>query len=44
MQDTNDAKELHTRNTRLGLILASVALLMFIVMLVWAGQYMKLPT
>lgn len=34
----------HARNVRLGLILGGVALLMFVVMLVWAGQYMAMPT
>ncbi len=40
MRDDN----LNTKNKRLGMILGLVALLMFVVMLVWAYQYMSLPT
>jgi hypothetical protein len=33
-----------TKNVRLGLILGGVALLMFLVTLLWAWQYISLPT
>lgn len=35
--------KLHSRNVRLGLILGSIALFMFLVMLLWARQYITLP-
>jgi Sec-independent protein secretion pathway component TatC len=35
--------DLHKRNRRLGLILAVIAVFMFVLMLVWAYQYMTLP-
>lgn len=35
--------DLKTRNRRLGLLLGAVAVIMFVVMLVWAYQYMTLP-
>jgi hypothetical protein len=34
--------ETHTRNRRLGLILGGIAFFMFILMLVWARQYISL--
>lgn len=37
-------KETRSKNVRLGLILGGIALFMFVLMLVWAGQYLALPT
>jgi hypothetical protein len=36
--------DLNKKNLRLGLVLGGVALLMFVLMVAWAAQYMSMPT